>query len=551
MKRYRILSIVLAAILAVVLLADLGGKKDEDIIILFTNDVHCGVDENIGYAGLAAYKEYCLGLTPYVTLVDCGDAIQGDLIGAVSDGEYIVDIMNEVGYDIAILGNHEFDFGMEQLKMLISRSNATYLAANVTYHGSGENVLADTKPYKIISYGDTDVAFIGLSTPYTITSSTPTYFMEDGEFVYSFANGDGSELYTLVQGYIDDCRAKGADYVILLTHLGDTEAYSPYSSVDLIRNTVGVDALLDAHEHSVIPCEIHKNKAGQKVLLASTGTKLNNIGRLTITPSGNITVGLVSDLPDRDADTVAFIEGIKASYEEELNTVIAQSSLLLTGYTSDGVRLVRSRETNIGNLCADAYRAVAGADIGLVNGGGVRADIAAGGVTYADMIAVHPFGNTLCMVEATGREIVDALEVSVCEVQSEYAADGAAVGENGSFLQVSGIRFTIDTSVESSVVFDENFMLASIGENRRVKDVEVLGDDGEYHPIELERTYTVASHNYLLADSGCGHSIFSDNVFLIDRAMSDYEVLITYVADILGGNIGEEYAAAQGRITVK
>jgi len=525
--------------------------EQDDIVILFTNDVHCGVDDDIGYAGLAAYKNYCESMTSNVTLVDCGDAVQGDLIGAVSDGEYIVGIMNKVGYDLAVLGNHEFDYGMEQLTKLIENSEATYLNANIRYSGSGQNALEATKPYEIINYGDIDVAFIGVSTPYTISSSTPTYFMENGEFVYDFHNGSSEEFYGCIQGYIDECEDKGAEHIVLLTHLGDTEAYSPYSSVDLIENTDGVDAVLDAHEHSTIPCNVEKNKNGENVLLASTGTKLNNIGQLVITASGNVSVGLVSDIEERDEETKAFIDSIKALYETELNTVIAESKVNLTGYDPNGVRLVRNRETNIGNFCADAYRAVAGADIAMVNGGGVRADIKAGDVTYADTISVHPFGNTLCMVEATGQEIVDALEVSMYAVQSDYQSNGAALGENGSFMQVSGVKFTVDTSVASTVQFDENGMLKSIGEQRRVKDVMVLAPDGQYVPIDLTKTYKVASHNYLLADSGCGHNIFGDNVFLIDRAMSDYEILITYLKNHLNGVIGEQYATTEGRINVR
>lgn len=548
----KITLLVLIFVLATSFMSGCAKKKPaDDIIILFTNDVHCGVDENIGYAGLAAYKKYCQSLTPNVTLVDCGDAIQGDLIGTVSDGEYIVDIMNKVGYDLAILGNHEFDYGMEQLSALISKANATYLAANVTYSGSETNALADTKPYEIISYGDVDVAFIGVSTPYTVTSSTPTYFMEGDEFVYKFQNGSESELYTCVQGYVDECEEKGADYVILLTHLGNTDAYTPYSSIDLINNTVGVDVVLDAHEHSTIPCDIEKNKNGESVLLSSTGTKLNNIGQLVITASGNISVGLISDTPDRDSETENYVKSIQESYEKTLNAVIATNTVNLTGYTEDGIRLVRNRETNIGNFCADAYRAIAGADIAMVNGGGVRADIPIGDVTYADIISVHPFGNTLCMVEATGQEIADALEVSMYKVQKEYAVDGAALGENGSFLQVSGIRFTVDTSIESTVVFDENFMMTSLGDNRRVKDIEILGDDGKYVPLDLSKTYKVASHNYLLAESGCSHNIFGDNNFLIKDAMSDYEILITYLTDHLDGKIGEKYASIEGRVTIK
>lgn len=138
-------------------------KVQEDIVILFTNDVHCGIEKNIGYAGLVEYKELMEEKTPYITLVDCGDAIQGDTIGTVSKGEYLVDLMNEAEYDLAVLGNHEFDYGMDKLGDLIEKAEAKYLSCNISYTGSEENELAGVKAYEIITYGNTDVAFIGVT----------------------------------------------------------------------------------------------------------------------------------------------------------------------------------------------------------------------------------------------------------------------------------------------------------------------------------------------------------------------------------------------------
>ncbi len=527
-----------------------GDISNDDIVILFTNDVHCAIDENIGYAGLAAYRNYCEALTEHVTLVDNGDAIQGDLVGTLSEGEYIVDIMNYLGYDLAVFGNHEFDYGMEQLSYLIDKSNATYLNSNITYTGKGENALKGSKPYEIISYGDVDVAFIGITTPYTISSSTPAYFMEDDEFVYDFMGNDESSLYECVQNNIDECKELGAEYVILMTHLGDVDAYSPYSSVDIIENTTGITAVLDGHEHSTIPCDIHKDKNGEDVLLSSTGTKLQNIGKLVIKSNGNIELGLISNYDEKDPDTISYIDEIYKSFDNIINKVIGESKVNLTGYTEDGIRLVRNRETNIGNFCADAYRAVADADIGLTNGGGIRADIKAGEVRYKDMISVHPYGNTLCKVEATGQEILDALEIAMCSVEAESIKDGVSYGENGSFLQVSGIKFTVDTSIESTIQYDENWFVTEIG-NRRLKDVQVQNDDGSYSPIVLDKTYTVAGHNYFIFDGGSGHYIFADNNVLLDKVMLDYDMLTLYLTDYLAGVIGEEYAETQDRIIVK
>ncbi|MBR5157660.1 MAG: S-layer homology domain-containing protein [Clostridia bacterium] len=227
------------------------GHECEEIAILYTNDVHCGIEDNIGYAGLAAYKKETEALYDYVTLADCGDAVQGDLVGTVSDGEYIVDIMNELDYDFAVLGNHEFDYGMEQLSSLIEKSNAQYLGCNISYTGKNKNLLEKVKPYKILEYGDTKVAFIGVTTPESYTKSTPTYFMEDGEYVYELERGnDGKDLYDNVQKYVDECENQGADYIIVLAHLGDAEESSPYTSVELIEATDGIDVVLDGHSHS-------------------------------------------------------------------------------------------------------------------------------------------------------------------------------------------------------------------------------------------------------------------------------------------------------------
>lgn len=527
-----------------------GEKENHDIVILYTNDVHCGIEENIGYAGLSAYKNMVSRQTPYVSLVDCGDAVQGDFIGLTSKGSYIVDIMNETGYDFAVLGNHEFDYGMENLEKLIEQAEYSYLGCNLTYDGENNNRLSAVKPYEIVKYGKTKVAFIGVTTPESISSSTPTYFMEDGVSVYGFCGGEnGNKLYECVQNTVDECRAKGADYVVVLAHLGDGEEYI-YSSNSLIKATEGIDVVLDGHAHSTIESMVEKNKNGEKVLLSSTGTKFLNIGQLTITTEGEIYTELISDYTEKDERIQKYIDVIQATYEEDLKEVVATSEVALSGYTENGVRLVRNRETTIGNFCADAYRYVAKADIALVNGGGVRADLPVGEITYENLFAVHPFGNTLCMVEATGAEILDCLEMCYRVVLQEFEEDGNAIGEDGGFQQVSGIKFWVDTSIDSSVEVDENEMFVSVNGERRVKDVMVLNDKGEYEPIKADKTYKLASHNYLLKEGGSGCPMFADNVFLIEEGMADYQVLITYMQEGLNGKIDTRYAKTEGRIQV-
>ena len=164
---------------------------EQDIVILYTNDVHCGVDDNIGYAGLALYKKEMQAQTPYVTLVDAGDAIQGAPIGTLSDGGYIIDIMNQVGYDFAIPGNHEFDYGMPRFLELSGKLNCGYYSCNFTNLATGAPVFA---PYKMMDYGDTQVAFVGVSTPESFTKSTPTYFQDaNGNYIYGFCEDESGQ----------------------------------------------------------------------------------------------------------------------------------------------------------------------------------------------------------------------------------------------------------------------------------------------------------------------------------------------------------------------
>ena len=504
---------------------------DNDIVILYTNDVHCGVDDNLGYTGLATVKNALEAQGKHVVLVDNGDAVQGDTIGTLSNGEYIIDIMNEVGYDVATPGNHEFDYGMDQFFALTEQANFPYVSAN--FVDSDGNTVLD--PYVIKDVAGVKIAFVGISTPKTITTSTPKYFQDDnGNYIYAFQQDEtGEKLYAAVQSAVDAARAEGAQFVIALAHLGIEEDCSPWTSSEVIVNTTGIDAVLDGHSHSMIQGEKVKNKDGAEVLLSSTETKLAYIGCLTIKDDGSMSTTLISDNGMKE-----FIGGIQEEFEELVNTVVASTDVdLIIKDPASGERIVRVSETNLGDLCADAYRAMSGADVAIVNGGGVRADIPAGDITYGQIIAVHPFGNEMCVVECTGQEILDALELGCSKLPAE----------SGGFLQVSGMTYTVDLNVESTVKLDENGMFVEVEGERRVKDVTIGGE-----PLDPEKTYTLASHNYKLKDCGDGYSMFADNVFLQDSVMIDNQVLINYIVDVLGGTVGEEYADpyGQGRITI-
>lgn len=501
----------------------------EDIVILHTNDVHGEYKANIGYAGLAAYKAE-MEKTSYVATVDAGDFSQGAAIAILSKGEYLVSILNKVGYDVVVPGNHEFDYGIDQAMKNLKAVNATVLSCNFKDLKTGKSVF---DAYKMMTFGDKKVAFVGISTPETYTKSTPTYFMDGkGNYIYSFSEGDG--FYKTVQTAVDAAKAEGADYVVAVGHLGVDSQSSPYMSKDVIANTNGIDVFIDGHSHTKLDNQTALNKDGKAVVLAQTGEKLSAIGKVTIKADGTITAGLVSDYAEKDAAVEKFIaEEIESKYQAYTAQVVAKSSVELNGVKQD----VRTSETNMGDLIADAYRIVMGADIGMMNGGGIRASIGTGDVKIDDILAVMTFGNMATVKKLTGQQIKDCLEMGV-----------AAYPEaSGGFTHVSGMTYCVDPTVESSVVKDEKGNFSSVSGEYRVYDIKV---DGK--PIDLSKVYTVACHSYWLNSYGDGMTMFEKGETVSEKheIYVDNVMMVKYIQENLKGIIGEEYAAPQSRITI-
>ena len=527
MRKFLSLLLTMAMVLSLAVTVNAAAPK-EDITILHTNDVHCDYEK---YAKVATlHKSADL-------LVDAGDHVQGGVIGTLSKGEYIVDIMNYLKYDAAVPGNHEFDYGMDQF-LHIAKDLAKYPYISANFTGKDGKPYFDA--YKIFEVKGVKVAFVGVCTPETFTKSTPTYFQDaNGNYIYGFCEGNnGADLYKAVQSAIDAAKAAGADYVIGLGHLGIDEQSSPWMSKEVIANTTGFDAFIDGHSHSTFS-ETIKDKSGKEVVFEQTGTKLANVGKLTIKTDGTIAHENIDlSAVEEDADAKAYIAGITEKFDALQKKVVAKTTVTLTTKGADGKRAVRSAETNLGDLCADAYRLLLGADVAFVNGGGVRADINAGDITYGDIINVHPFGNSACLVEVTGQQLKDALELG----------SAAYPGESGGFLQVSGLTYTINADIPSSVVKNDKSEFVKVDGAYRVSDIMVGGQ-----PLDVNKTYTLASHNYMLKDAGDGYTMFgTKNVKVLqDEVMIDNQVLINYIVEKLGGVVGAEYAAPQGRITIK
>ncbi len=514
-------------------------ENDTKVAILFTNDVHCGVTDEIGYAGLAAYKKDMEDEGYEVLLVDDGDEIQGGTIGTLTKGEAIIDIMNDVGYDIAIPGNHDFDYGMKRYMELTEKMDFPVICCNLMDLQNDKTVF---DPYIIKTVGGKKFAFVGVTTPTTITSSTPAYFQnEKGEFIYGFCQGNGGKnLYKAVQSAVDAANAENPDYTILIAHLGIEESDSPYMSTDVIANTTGIDAVLDGHSHSEVDMDKVKNLNGEDVVLSQAGYKLEYIGKLTIDPDGKLVTELIDDddYEKKDPEILRKIEEEEASYEEMISRVIGKTGFALMSTQEDGETWrVRNSETNMADLVADAYRYSTGADIAIVNGGGVRANIKAGDITYEDLINVNPFSNAICMRSVTGQEIADALEYSVSFAPDDF----------GGFLQVSGMTFDVDLSVKPQVKLDEDGMFDGfVSDDRRVSNICI---DGK--PIDPKKEYSVASIEYILFNQGNGYAMFTGDRIDLGRYLEDIDSLIEYMKS-LNGEVPKDYAdvGGQGRIRI-
>jgi len=499
------------------------------IYILYDNDVHCSVD---GYEKLAALRADYLKQSIYVNVVSCGDFVQGNKVGTISKGKYPVAIMNAVPYDYVTLGNHEFDYGVPKLKKLMWWLNAKCLCCNLTYLPTGKNLFA---AYDMRTYGDYDMAFVGVATPTTLSNSMPTNFQNDtGAVEYDFHAAD---LVHVVQQAVNAARAEGAESVILLSHLGDDT--QGVNSIQLIQQTEGIDAVLDGHSHHVFNTKV-ANMKGDSVIFASTGSNFHYVGRLLITEGRDLQNELIdmSQYHGTNKRLHDKIESIMKRVNAKTSQCVGYSEVELLDMDEQGNRLVRKEETNLGNLVADAMREIAKADVGVSNGGGLRGSLHAGDISYGDLLQVLPFNNSLYKIQLTGQQLLDALEMSVYDLKPE----------SGDFLQVSGLRYTVDMAVPTSVHVNKDGRCDSIGAQRRIVRAEVLRD-GYWASVCTDSLYTVGGQNYLLVCGGASGMFKGAKLLPIEHKL-DVDVLIEYIHQ-LGDTIRENpYAQTLDRIQI-
>ncbi len=518
-----------------------------DIVILYTNDTHTYINneskdeegnviKGLSFASVKYLKDEIENEGKDVLLVDAGDHVQGTALGGMDEGESVVKIMNETGYDVAVPGNHEFDYGMFRFFALSDMADYSYISCNFYMTENNETVFS---PYQVFDVGGVKVAIVGISTPDSITSSTPASFMDEtGEnFIYNFYSGsDGSEMYEAFQKAVDAAREE-ADYVIGLGHLGDDLSSNPYRSTDLISHISGIDAFIDGHSHSELPCEIIKDSEGNDVILSQTGCYFNSVGKLTIGTDGSIKTELVKEIDGRDEK----VDELTSTWVDEVNETLGEkiavldTPLYIMNANNPDERLIRRQETNLGDFVADAayyyFNEVANepVDVAFNNGGGIRSNLEEGDLTYLSAKTVAPFGNVMCVIEATGSQILDALELGAAVVgQTDESGNQA---EFGGFMQTAGLQYTIDTTKECTIsVSEEGVWKSGPSGEYRVGNVEIYNKEtGEYEPLDLNKTYRVGGINYTLRNQGDGMSMFKDCKCVVDYVQEDYLVLAEYM----------------------
>ena len=526
----------------------------DDLVVLYTNDVHTYIDGELRYSQLAALKEKYEAEGTEVLLVDAGDHLQGTAYGSMDQGETIIKLMNAAGYDLATLGNHEFDYGMAGAMNAVEWADFPYVSCNF-YHEkdgvAGEDVLDS---YRVFDMGGVKVAFVGITTPETFTKTTPAYFQDgEGNYIYGIAGDeDGSALYAEVQKAIDEASDE-ADVVIALGHLGVDPSSGPWTSENVIANTTGLDAFIDGHSHTTIEYREVADKAGNPVVLTQTGEYLGAVGRMTISADGKITTRLLTaeDLTglDPQAEVKALEDDWITELDAQLGQVIGSFENTLDNYDADGNRLVRKQETNSGDFAADALYYLFDSmdldvDFAVMNGGGIRNQALTGEITYLTCKEIHTFGNVACLLSVTGQQMLDALE---------WASRDVGEAENGNFLHVAGLKYTVNTAIPSTVrADDKDVWVGGPTGAYRVTDVQVWNKErGEYEPLDLDAEYNLAGYNYTLRDLGGGFAMLTGAANVLDYVMEDYMVLATYVQSFENGLVpGYEDVYGDGRITI-
>lgn len=470
--------------------AQSGENQVETLTILHVNDVHGRYlyqdaeqrEPSIGHARLKS-KVDSLREEGNVLLLDAGDVVHGTVDVTLSEGEAMIKLMNLVGFDALVPGNHDFNYGYERLLELKDMADFPIVAANVVKEADGSS---DFKPYMIKEFDGFKVGIFGISTEETKVKSNPK-------------NTEGIEFKDYIETskeMVKELEEKEVDVVVGLMHIGIDEE-SDVTTIDIAKNVEGIDVIVDGHSHTKLP----KGKLVGDTLIAQSGSNLANIGMIELEiKDGKVenkkaflfTVKEAADLvPDKDIE--AEIEKISGVNEKIKGEFIGKTKVDLVGERE----VVRTGESTLGNVVTDAMLRASDADIAFTNGGGIRASITAGDITLGDVMKAFPFTNFLSVIEVTGDEVVDALEHGV----ESYP------GTAGKFPHVAGMKYEFDPSKPAG----KRILKVLLGEN----------------PIELDKNYKLVTNDFV-AVGGDGYSMFEGKKILAEGALLS-DVLVEYI----------------------
>lgn len=469
----------------------------ETLTILHTNDMHGffveGKYDGMGAAKLAAKINEFRADYKNVLLLDAGDATQGNNLVTLSKGENAIKVMNTMKYDAMTAGNHEFDYGKERLLELTDMADFPVLAANVK-KADGSDFL--TK-YVIKEMNGLKVGIFGLATPETVFKSHP----KNSEGLTFLDPVDtAKEMVKELEGKVD--------VIVALAHLG---MEGNDTSVKLAENVTGIDVIIDGHSHTELPQGMVINGT----LIAQAHEKTKNLGVIQFAIKDGDVVSKSADLFTKaqaanlqeDPAVKAVIDEIKAANQQIEAEVVAVSPVVLNGETAN----VRTGETNLGNLITAAMMDISGADVALMNGGGIRTTIDTGEVTKGEVLTVLPFGNTVTVIKVTGADLKAAMENGIDSYPNE----------KGAFPHIGGMIVTFDPSKEAG---------------NRVVEIKVGGQ-----LLDEAKTYTLVTNDFLAA-GGDGYSMFKGKDVVAEYSALD-EVLIQYIQ-----TNGFDEAKTDGRI---
>ena len=495
-------------LLVMVLVPGVAGAREgsTEIVIFHTNDMHARMvvdDDNgtIGLASMAAAVKAVRSHFPSTLWLDAGDTLHGLPRINISKGDNAVALLNKACVDVTVPGNHDFNYGSDRLEELASKLDCMVLSANTVRKDKKGERLFDA--YTILEMENgIRVGIFGLSTPETAFKTNPVNVTKV-EFLDPVKSAK-----EMVKKLRPDC-----DVLVAVVHMG-LDGSSVFTSERIAREVKGIDVMIDGHSHTELP----NGLVVGKTLIAQTGYHGKNLGCVTLKLQGNKIVEKNARLlnseevkvlaPIPDAAIEQLVANIDAHNKALFSEVIAKSDRELSGERA----LVRTQETEIGNLCADAFRWRTGADIAVINGGGIRHNLPAGDFTRGDAVAIFPFGNTLRMAEIQGKAIREMLEHSVFSYPAAF----------GGFMHVSGITFSFDPA-------------KPVGQ--RVGDIFIGGK-----LLDEKRIYTMTSNDFVIA-GGDDYSMLG-NLHIVGEFDTCEEALADYLNTV--GMDGIEI----GRITV-